>query len=188
MILPNDSILQVEEMYNKAKCLFTKREVEEALDNMATAINNEINDERPIFLCVLVGGIVPLGNLLTRLSFPLELDYAYASRYAGNTTGSEIVWKIKPRAEMKGRTVVIVDDILDGGVTLATIRDYCIEQHAKKIYTAVLVDKQRPREVSNLQHADFTGLVVPDVWVVGYGLDYKEYMRNLPGIYVIAPQ
>jgi hypoxanthine phosphoribosyltransferase len=178
----------IAEVQAKATCIYTRQEIEAALDRLAVKLKNEVGRETPIFMCVLLGGIIPLGNLLPRLDFPLEVDYAHASRYQGRTHGAELSWKAKPRLNLKDRTIVIVDDILDEGITLAVLRDYCIAQGAKKVYTAVLLDKKRKRDDAGLQQADFVGLGVDNVFVVGYGLDYDEYLRNMPGIYAVAPE
>ena len=186
--LPNNISERIREIYNKATCIFPKEAVDEALNKMAAEITAKISNSSPIFICVLLGGIVPLGNLLPKLNFPLALDYAHATRYRGRTHGEEIIWKAKPKSNIKNRTVIIVDDILDGGVTLAAIKNYCLEQGAKEVFTAVLLDKKKPRESGALQEADFKGLVIEDRFVFGYGLDYEEYLRNAPGIYAVAEE
>lgn len=178
----------IHEIYSKATCLYSKDEVEHALEQMAKQISQKVATENPVFLCLMVGGIVPLGNLLPRLDFPLELDYIHATRYRGATTGGQLHWKSEPSHSLQGRTVIIVDDILDGGLTLAAVIDYCYEKKAKKVYSAVLVDRLRQREPGGLQKADFTGLTVGDIYVFGFGMDYKEYLRNAPGIYSVSPE
>lgn len=179
---------EIRQVFAKSKCLYTKSQIEDALDKLATEISYQLSDANPIFLCVVLGGIVPLGNLLPRLDFPLEVDYVHATRYQGKTTGQELEWKVKPWRSMEGRTMIIVDDILDGGITLSSIIDYCIGQKAKEVFTAVLVNKRRGRVPDAVQQADFVGLEVDDHYVFGYGMDYKEYLRNAPGIYVVAPE
>jgi hypoxanthine phosphoribosyltransferase len=178
----------INDVLAKATCLYTRTQVEKALDRMATAINDQLAHTNPIFLCVVLGGIVPLGNLLPRLDFPLEIDYAHASRYHNDITGKNLVWKGRPAISLRGRTVVVVDDILDGGLTLQGVIHYCIEQEAKRIYSAVLVDKVSARLPGGLPKADFTGLEVGNHYVFGYGMDYKGYLRNAPGIYQVAPE
>src|SRR5579872_7597321 len=116
---------QIQLVFSKATCLYSKPEVEAAIDRMAYAIHNALEGENPILLCVLKGGIVLMGNLLPRLDFPLELDYVHATRYQGALEGGELFWKVKPSVELRDRTVLIVDDILDGGITIAAIADYC---------------------------------------------------------------
>lgn len=183
MTLPD----KIKEVYEKSTCLFTTNEVEAALDRMAINIHNELQAENPILICVMVGGLVLLGNLLPRLNFPLEVDYVHATRYRGGIVGNDIVWKVRPSESLKGRTVLVVDDILDGGVTLASIIDEIKTLGAEKVYSAVLVDKYRKRVVNGLQKADFVGLEVENHYIFGYGMDYNEYLRNAPGIFVVHP-
>ena len=183
-LLPDD----IRDVFAKATCLYSKREIEAALDKMATEISYKLAHTNPIFLCVVVGGIVPLGNLLPRLDFPLEVDYVHATRYGKNTVGKEITWKAKPEIDMQKRTVVVVDDILDGGITLEAIIKHCKEEGAANIFSAVLVEKQDARLSGGLQQPDFCGLSVPNRYVFGYGMDYKGYLRNAPGIYMVDPQ
>ena len=184
MQIPND----IQKVYEKANCLYTNTEIEQALDRMAMEIHKQLADKNPVLLCVMVGGLVLMGNLLPRLDFPLEVDYIHATRYKGQLCGSDLVWKAKPNTHLAGRTVLVVDDILDAGITLAAILGYCWSERAKKVYSAVLVDKTTTREPDGLAQADFTGLMVEDGYVFGYGMDYKEYLRNAPGIYEVAPE
>lgn len=179
---------KIKEVYEKSSCLFTTNEVEAALDRMAINIHKELQDQNPVLVCVMVGGLVLLGNLLPRLDFPLEVDYVHATRYRGEITGGDIVWKVRPSTNLKGRTVLVVDDILDGGITLASIIDEIKTLGAEKVYSAVLVDKYRKRVPNGLKKADFVGLQVEDHYIFGYGMDYNEYLRNAPGIFVVHPE
>jgi len=183
MTIPN----KIKSVYEKSSCLFTTSEVEAALDSMAIKIHEKLQDQNPVILCVMVGGLVPLGNLLHRLDFPLEVDYVHATRYRGDIAGGEIQWKVRPSTNLKGRTVLIVDDILDGGLTLAAIIAEIESLGASQVYSAVLVDKYRKRVPNGLQKADFVGLEVEDHYIFGYGMDYNEYLRNAPGIFVVHP-
>lgn len=185
---PNSLPEHIRDVFSKATCLHSKAEIDSALDHMATAISYRLAHTNPVFLCVVVGGIVALGNLLPRLDFPLEVDYVHATRYNNSTRGSELVWKSYPDVDLTNRTVVIVDDILDGGITLNEILKYCQENGAKEVYSAVLVDKASARLPSGLPTADFCGLTVENHYVFGFGMDYKGYLRNAPGIYVVAPE
>jgi hypoxanthine phosphoribosyltransferase len=184
MSIPN----HIQEVYKKATCLYTRQEIEAALDKMAQQIHNQLENENPILICVLKGGLVLTGNLLPRLDFPLEIDNVHATRYQGKTSGGTLEWKVKPLAKLKDRTLLILDDILDAGITLSAIVNFCQEEGAKKVYTAVLVDKIHARSPNGLAKADFVGLEVDDRYVFGYGLDYREYLRNAPGIYEVAPE
>lgn len=183
-ILPDD----IRDVFAKATCLYSKTEVDTALDRMATEISYKLSHSNPIFLCVVVGGIVALGNLLPRLDFPLEVDYIHATRYRNTTRGHEVEWKAEPNINLSGRTIVVIDDILDGGITLNEIVNYCKQKKAGDIYTGILVDKQNARLEGGYAKADFTGLKVDNHYVFGYGMDYKGYLRNAPGVYVVAPE
>ncbi len=179
---------KIKDVYEKATCIYTANEVEAALDKMAKKIHDEFCDKNPILLCVMIGGMVPMGNLLPRLDFPLEVDYIHATRYRGEVRGTELIWKFKPTTSFEGRSVLIVDDILDGGITLQCIVDYIKEQDASEVKTAVLVDKPMKRVPEGLQQADFVGLDVEDYYIFGYGMDYHEYLRNAPGIFRVADE
>lgn len=174
-------------VYDQATCIYSKEQVERAIDTMAMKITEEVSELHPVFICVVVGGMIPLTSLMMRMIFPLEINYIHATRYQGETSGGDLHWKAIPTCSLKNRTVVIVDDILDSGLTLAAIVNYCKEQGAAKVYTAVLVDKEEARQPGGLATADFTGLTVGDHYVFGYGMDYRGYLRNAPGIFAISP-
>lgn len=180
-MLPN----KIKQVYEAATCLYTTKEVEAALDRMAIDIHEQLHDKNPVILCVMIGGMVPLGNLLLRLDFPLEVDYIHATRYRGELTGGELFWKVKPSLNLEGRTILVVDDILDGGITLAAIVEELKAMGAASVYCAVLVDKHRKRVENGLPNADFVGLQVEDHYIFGYGMDYNDYLRNAPGIFVV---
>ncbi len=179
---------QIQQVYARSTCLYTTNEVAAALDRMAINIHEKLSDQNPVILCVMIGGLVPMGNLLLRLDFPLEVDYVHATRYRGGIRGGELEWLVRPSVELKGRNVLVVDDILDGGVTLAAILNEVKAMGANEVYSAVLVDKHHKRVPDGLQKADFVGLEVDDHYIFGYGMDYNEYLRNAPGIYVVDPQ
>jgi hypoxanthine phosphoribosyltransferase len=179
---------KIKDVYEHSTCLYTTNEVEAALDRMAIKINDALKDKNPVILCVMVGGLVPLGNLLPRLNFPLEVDYIHATRYSGEITGGEVHWKVRPSINLKNRVVLIVDDILDGGITLAAIMEEIEAIGASEVYSAVLVDKYCKRVENGLKNADFVGLEVEDHYIFGYGMDYNEYLRNAPGIFVVDPE
>ncbi len=172
---------EIESVRAAAELLHSKVEVETALDTMAQQINQLLADRNPLVLCVMNGGLVVAGQLLTRLTMPLTIDTINASRYHNKTVGEDVEWITKPRTSLKNRTILLIDDILDAGITLAAIYDYCVEQGASSVYTAVLLDKDLPQDKPLT--ADFVGLKVVDRYVFGYGMDYKGYWRNADGIY-----
>lgn len=176
---------EAEAVFSRADCLFSDQEVQAAIDKMAAEIKDQVADENPLILCVLTGGIIITSELLKRLDFPLELDYLHATRYGDEIVGNELAWYARPRKALQDRTVIIVDDILDLGHTLAQVVDYCKEQGAKSTLTAVLIDKHHNHD-KGLKKADFTGLDVPDRYVFGYGMDYKQFLRNKMGIFAAS--
>jgi hypoxanthine phosphoribosyltransferase len=169
---------------DKAECLYDSNEVEQAIARMADEISREIGQLDPLLLPVMIGGVVLAGRLTPLLNFPLQIDYIHATRYRSTTSGYDISWIKKPDKSLQDKTVLLIDDILDEGITLAAIIDYCYGAGAKKVLTAVLAEKELNKQ-KPLEKADFTGLTVPDRYVFGYGMDYQEYHRNLPGIYAL---
>lgn len=175
---------QAQTVYAQAKMLYSEEQVNHALDRMGAEISAELAMRDPIVICVMTGGLIPMGHLLTRLNFPLHIDYLHASRYRGTTSGGELHWTVRPSLSLAGRTLLVVDDILDEGLTLAAILDYLKEQGAAAVYSAVLVEKIHDRRTPGVS-ADFIGVEVEDRYVFGCGMDYHGYHRNLPGIYAV---
>jgi hypoxanthine phosphoribosyltransferase len=174
------------EIFEKADLLASQDEVERAIDRMAAEITEQLRDKCPLLLCIMNGGLIIAGQILPKLPFPLEIEYVHATRYGNETNGSRLVWKVMPELDMKGRTVLLLDDILDEGVTLDALARYCREQGASEVLLAVLVEKLHLRKVRPGMKADFSGLDVGDRFLFGYGLDYKGYWRNAPGIYAVS--
>lgn len=183
-----DSPEKINKILERSDCLYNLEDINNALDKMADAITAELADQNPLILCVMIGALVPLGQLATRLHFPLEIDYIHVTRYRGTTRGGDLHWLVEPRQSLKDRTILIVDDIMDGGLTLSAIIDYCNQAGAKKVYSAVMVNKIRKREPGVHFEPHFSGLTTEDRYVFGFGLDYKEYLRNAPGIYAVSSE
>ena len=174
---------EAQQVYREADLLCTPQQVEAALDRMAVAITQSLGDRNPLLLCVMTGAVVPMGLLLPRLDFLLNVDYVHATRYGRKTHGGELEWLARPVQPLAGRVVLLVDDILDEGLTLHAIAGECKAAGAADVQIAVLVEKLRSRPV-DIQ-ADFVGLRVEDRYLFGYGMDYKGYLRNAPGIYAV---
>lgn len=169
----------------EADLLVGEADVTAAIGRLADEITTQFAGANPVLLCVMNGGLIFAGQLLTRLVFPLEIDYCHATRYGHETAGAGLDWIVRPRLELRSRTVLLLDDILDEGITLAAIADYCRQQGAARVLMAVLVDKRHDRKVSPGFRADFTGMETADRFLFGFGLDYKGYWRNAPGIYAV---
>jgi hypoxanthine phosphoribosyltransferase len=172
---------EVRRVAAEAECLYDKPAVDTAFDRMAEAIAGKLRDRNPLLLCVLNGGIFPTAELALRLRFPLEVDSIKAGRYQGDTAGTRMRWMLAPGTPLAGRLVLVVDDVLDEGITLAEIRRYCLEQGAAQVLLAVLVDKRLNRDKPC--RADFVGLETEDRYLFGYGMDYKNHLRHWPGIF-----
>lgn len=179
---------EAQAVLERADCLYSKADVEAALDRMAAAIRERLGQANPLVLCAMVGGIVPTGLLLPRLQIPLQVDYIHATRYRGATAGGALQWIHRPTIPLTGRTVLIVDDVLDEGLTMAAVVRACAELGAAEVLTAVLIDKQLQRPAEGLQRADFVGLQAANLYLFGYGMDYKLYLRNADGIYAVKAQ
>ena len=180
--MKTDEALQV---LREADLLIGESEVQSAITRMADEITERLEAARPVVICVMNGGLIFSGQLLPRLLFPLEVDYLQATRYGRETQGNDLEWVVKPRLDLRGRTVLLLDDILDEGVTLAAIAAYCRGQGASEVLMAVLVEKLHLRKVAPGMRADFSGVEVGDRFLFGYGLDYRGYWRNAPGIYAV---
>ena len=172
------------QVLEEADLVWSEAAVDEAYAKLAREISEALSASTPLIIPVMMGGMTPAARIMSRLEFPVELDYVHATRYRGDVRGRTLEWLAHPSSDFKGRSVLVVDDILDEGITLAAIIAHCHELGAREIRCAVLVDKQlgRPRA---LARADFTGLTVEDRYVFGCGMDYQGYFRNLPGIYAL---
>ncbi|WP_455380605.1 hypoxanthine-guanine phosphoribosyltransferase [Acidihalobacter prosperus] len=187
--VPSAAVLSPEDaksILQNADCLYTQIQVEQAIDNLAKSVSQFYEGLNPLLLVVMTGGFIFAGRLATRLNFPLQIDYVHATRYRSGTHGhDQVEWRVYPDVDVRERHVLLVDDILDEGRTLHSVVESCLSAEAASVGTVVLVDKQHNRKFRNIK-ADFSGLSVNDRYVFGYGLDYHEYLRNVPGIYAVA--
>ena len=161
--------------------------IEHAVAMMAARIRNDYADDVPVYLTVMQGALPFAGQLaleLGALGLDLEFDYLHATRYRGETSGGELTWVHRPATALRNRRVLLVDDILDEGHTMAAVRAWCIGEGAQDVRIATLAVKLHDRCVPGLR-ADYVGLEVPDRYVFGYGMDYHEQGRNLPAIYAL---
>ena len=176
-------IKSIKEIEKESDCLCDSRKINKALDVLAEKITVDLKDMNPLVLCVMTGGLIPTGHLLTRLSFPLQLDYIHATRYQGETSGGELNWIQEPGISLQDRNVLLVDDIFDEGITLLEIARYCKEKGASKVYSAVLVNKIHKRKADF--KPDYVGLEIENRYLFGFGMDYKNYLRNVNAIHAV---
>ncbi|HEU0282250.1 MAG TPA: hypoxanthine-guanine phosphoribosyltransferase [Gallionella sp.] len=177
------SMQHARDIMQQAELLYPAEQVQAALHRVARKINAALADTHPLVLSVMGGAVVFTGQLLPLLDFPLDFDYVHVSRYGDATHGGKICWKVEPCENVRGRVVLVLDDILDEGHTLEALRQRVMELGASKFYSAVFADKQHGR--AKPIHADFVGVELPDRFVFGYGMDVEGAWRNLPAIYAM---
>jgi hypoxanthine phosphoribosyltransferase len=167
-----------------ADLLFGRTDLESVIADMGRRIDAVLDGERAVFLTVMNGALIFAGHLALAIRTDMEFDYVHATRYRGATSGSELHWLREPAVDLAGRTVLLVDDILDEGHTLKAVRDDCLRRGARRVLVVSLCTKQHDRRVEGIT-ADFNGVELPDRYVFGFGMDYYEQGRNLPGIYAL---
>jgi hypoxanthine phosphoribosyltransferase len=179
-------IQEVKDILSKAELIHSAETVATAVTRLAAEITDRLGESNPLLLCVMSGGVPFAGQLMTQLLFPLEFDYLHVTRYGQDTAGGALSWRATPWTSVKGRTVLVLDDILDEGLTLAAIVERMRELGAKACYTAVATDKLNGKKKPI--KADFVALTVPDRFVFGYGMDVRGHFRNLPAIYAMREE
>jgi hypoxanthine phosphoribosyltransferase len=172
-----------QQILNDADLIFSAQQVTAAINKVAAEIKESLSQTTPLVLSVMGGAVVFSGQLLPLLDFPIEFDFVQATRYHDQTHGSDLRWGVLPTRKVQGKTVLVLDDILDEGITLAAVRDKCLELGAKRVLVAVLTEK----DTGHLKpiKADFTGLILPNRYVFGCGMDVHGWWRNLPAIYAL---
>ena len=171
------------EILATADLIHSAEAVSAAVSRVAREITAKLGDRNPLLLCVMRGGVPFAGHLMTQLDFPLEFDHLHVTRYGQDTSGGALSWRAAPWTPVKGRTVLVLDDILDEGLTLAAIVERLQQLGAEACYTAVATDKLNGK--NKPIKADFVALTVPDRFVFGYGMDVRGAYRNLPAIYAM---
>lgn len=175
---------EIQTVFEQADLIYSLADIDKALNEMAHLLEQDYAERNPVLLCVMNGSVMTAGHLLPKLNFPLELDYIHATRYGDKTVGGELHWHAKPTIDLAERDVILVEDIFDLGITLQALREFCKKAGAKSVTCAVLTDKQHNDKTG--QAPEYIGLTLPDRYVFGFGMDYKGYWRNAPGIYAVA--
>jgi len=177
---------EAKEVLSSADLICSAEEVSAAVKQLAGEIKAALGDAHPLVLSVMGGAVVFSGQLLPLLDFPLDFDYIHATRYGNATQGNTLEWKVMPKENVTSRVVLVLDDILDEGHTLAAIRDKVLGMGAAAFYSAVFADKDlgRPKPI----RADFAGISLPNRYVFGFGMDVRGAWRNLPAIYALKEE
>jgi hypoxanthine phosphoribosyltransferase len=174
----------LQQLLQQAELIYDTATIDSAINRLAQRLTERLDDPAPLVLCVMQGGLMFTGKIMSLLPLAAEFDYIHATRYGDSTTGEALQWLAYPKKKLANRTVLILDDILDEGHTLAAIETYCWEQGAKEVISAVLLQKKHERTKTGM-HCDFVALEVDDRYVFGYGMDYKGKLRHLNSIYAM---
>lgn len=177
---------QANDILNRSEIIISAEEVQVAVRNIAGKLNSALADSYPLVLSVMGGAVVFTGQLLPLLTFPLEFDYIHVSRYGRSQKGGNLRWKVEPRENVSGRVVLVLDDLLDEGETMAAIKERVLDLGASKFYSAVFANKQITKTKS--VYADFVGVELPSRFVFGFGMDISGAWRNLPAVYALKKQ
>ena len=173
------------DIQNECDLILPEEQVIAAVDKVATDITKDFKSLDPVFLIVMNGGLFFAADVLKCCDFRLSVDYIHASRYGDETVGSTLSWYARPTSDLTGRDVLVLDDILDGGITLAGITEYCHVQGANSVTSVIFANKDIERQDGGTEVADIIGTDIPDRYVFGYGMDYKGAWRQLRDVYAI---
>lgn len=174
---------ETKQILQAADLIYSAETIGKTVQRLADEITETLSGHFPLVLCVMKGGVVFAGHLLPKLVFPLNFDYVQVTRYHNETSGGEMNWMVFPQDDLRDRTVLVIDDILDEGITMEEIRKKVLDCGARSFYSAVLVDKDIGKDKSF--QADFVGLTLPNRYVFGFGMDIHGAWRNLPAIYAL---
>ncbi|WP_373841999.1 hypoxanthine phosphoribosyltransferase [Limosilactobacillus sp.] len=168
------------------KVLFTKEDIEKATDRLAKQLTADYRDKRPLVVSVLTGAVLFTVDMLEKMDIMAQLDFIDVSTYFGGTQSTGNLKLIHDlNSDVRGRDVLIMEDIVDSGHTLKFLIDLLKKRGAKSIKTASMMDKPEGRKYD--VKVDYYGVQVPNEFLVGYGLDYKGFYRNLPYIGILKP-
>ena len=167
--------------------LYTKEQLAEAVAKLGKQITEDYTGKKPVMICILKGASVFFCDLIRQIDLPLEIDFMVVSSYGASTKSSGEVRMVKDLdRSVQGRDVILVEDIVDSGMTLSFLKKTLIGRGAESLRIATLLDKPARRRVDLT--ADYSCFEIPDAFVVGYGLDYNETYRNLPDIGILSPR
>lgn len=167
-----------------ANCLYTTDEIDTGIEELALRVADDLKNSNPLFICIMNGAMFFCTSLLKHFNFPLQLDYLHLTRYQDGRSSDSLEWKVKPHFKIQGRHVVLLDDILDEGKSLRAAHSFCVEQGAASVKSFVLLKKNRKDKMACFEVNDYV-FACPDLYVFGYGMDYKHYWRNSNAIYTI---
>ena len=173
---------------NIQEVLLTEAQIQARIAELGEILSAEYRDKNPVVIGVMKGVVVFYADMIRKLTMPCEMDFMWISSYEGtNSTGSVVVKK-DVSADIKGRHVLIPEDVFDTGNSLTFVRDHLLTKEPASLKICTLLDKPSRRKPGVTLEADYVGFTIPNAFVVGYGLDYNEYYRNLPYVGVLKPE
>lgn len=168
-------------MDDEIKTLIDKDTIRNRIKIIANEINKDYKNKKPVIICILKGAVYFFTDLTRELTIDCELDFMRISSYDGEESTGKIKILLDASVDLKNKDVLVVEDIIDRGTTLSGLFDHLLKKEPKSIKTCVLLDKPERRTVYDIS-PDYTGFIIPNKFVIGYGLDYKEKYRTIPNI------
>ena len=168
--------------------LLTEEQIQKRIDELGKILSEEYRDKNPVVLGVMKGVVIFYADMIRRLTVPCQMDFMWISSYEGTGSSGNIQVKRDISTDIKGRHVLILEDIFDTGNSLSFVCDYLKTKEPASLKICTLLDKPSRRKPGVTLEADYVGFTVPNAFVVGYGLDYNEYYRNLPYVGVLKPE
>ena len=170
------------------KVLITEEEIRARIRELGEELTREYADKDPIVVGVLKGVVIFYADMIRELKVPCQMDFMWISSYAGTSTTGNMIVRKDVSADVKGRHVLILEDIFDTGNSLDFVVKHLLSKEPASLKICTLLDKPERRKEGITLQCDWTGFVVPNEFVVGYGLDFNEHFRNLPYVGVLKPE
>lgn len=168
--------------------LLTEEMIQEKVKQLAATLSEEYAGKNPVFVGVMKGVVIFFADIVKNITVPCQFDFMWISSYSGTESTGKMVVRTDVSADLKGRHVVILEDIFDTGNSLSFVYDHLMSKEPASLKICTLLDKPSRRKPGVTLQADYVGFTIPNEFVVGYGLDYNEYYRNLPYIGVLKPE
>lgn len=173
---------------NIQEVLLSKEQIKARVCELGEILSEEYRDKNPVVLGVMKGVVVFYADMIRQLNIPCQMDFMWLSSYAGTDSSGSVVVKRDISTDIKGRHVLILEDIFDTGASLSFVYDHLMAKGPASVKICTLLDKPSRRKPGITLEADYVGFTIPNAFVVGYGLDYNEYYRNLPYVGVLKPE
>lgn len=173
---------------NIQEILLSEEQIREKIEELGKILSEEYRDKDPVIIGVMKGVVVFYADMIRKLTIPCQMDFMWISSYEGTDSSGSVVVKRDITTDIKGRHVLILEDIFDTGNSLSFVYDHLMAKEPASLKICALLDKPSRRKPGVILQADYVGFTIPNAFVVGYGLDYNEYYRNLPYIGVLKPE